>query len=59
MKEYTDEEIEDMREELWRNECDMTSSRDFRAILWSGCTGFEHFSREEIIALHNQTRYIL
>ena len=56
MKEYTDEQIEEMREELWLDECDMLSARDFRAILWSGCSGFEHMSKAQIIELYETSK---
>ena len=56
MKEYTDEQIEEMREELWLDECDMVSARDFRAILWSGCSGFEHMGKAQIIELYEESK---
>ena len=56
MKEYTDEQIEEMREELWLDEYNTLSPKNFKEILWSGCSGFEHMSKAQIIELYEESK---
>jgi hypothetical protein len=55
MKEYTDEQIEEMREKLWLDEYNTLDAKNFREILWSGCSGFEHLSKAKIIELYEES----
>lgn len=47
--EYTDDQIETMREILWTNEFEMLSERDLMNVLWDGCVGYNNATKQEII----------
>ena len=52
IKEYTKEEIRDMRESLHEEEFDHLDLGDLREVLWHGCVGWANMTKEEIIENH-------
>lgn len=49
MKEYTKEQIEDMREMLANSEWEGLRDRDLREALWDGCVGWKNMPDKECI----------
>jgi hypothetical protein len=49
MKEYTKEEINDMREQLADSEWEGLKDRDLREVLWDGCVGWKNMPDEDIV----------
>ena len=49
MKEYTKEQIEDMREMLANSEWEGLKDRDLRETLWEGCVGWKNMPDKECI----------
>ena len=49
MKEYTKEEINDMREQLADSEWEGLKDRDLREVLWDGCIGWKKMPDEKIV----------
>ena len=49
MKEYTKEQIEDMREMLANSEWEGLRDRDLREVLWDGCVGWNNMTKEQIV----------
>ena len=52
--EYTKDEIDAMRERLHESEWEGLKDRDLKEVLWHGCTGWENFPDEEIIAHYTE-----
>ena len=48
MKEYTKEQIGDMREMLANSEWEGLKDRDLREVLWDGCVGWRNMPDETI-----------
>ena len=49
MKEYTKEEINDMREQLADSEWEGLKDRDLREVLWDGCVGWKNMPDDDIV----------
>ena len=49
MKDYTKEQINDMREQLADSEWEGLKDRDLREVLWDGCVGWKNMPDEEIV----------
>jgi hypothetical protein len=49
VKEYTDKEIQAMRERLFESEWEGFSDKDLKQVLWEGCVGMDNIDDHEII----------
>jgi hypothetical protein len=49
MKEYTDKEIQAMRERLFESEWEGLSDKDLKQVLWEGCVGMDNVDDHEIV----------
>ena len=49
MKEYTKEQIDEMREILAESEFDGLRDKDLKQVLWDGCVGWANISDEDVI----------
>jgi hypothetical protein len=49
VKEYTDKEIQAMRERLFESEWEGFSDEDLKQVLWEGCVGMDNIDDHEII----------
>ena len=49
MKEYTEEQMGDMREMLANSEWEGLKDRELREILWDGCVGWKNMPDKECI----------
>ena len=49
MKEYTKEQISDMREMLADSEWEGLKDRDLREALWEGCVGWKNMPDKECV----------
>ena len=52
-KDYTQEEIDSMREHLADSEWEGLKDRDLRECLWEGVTGWKNIPNDEIIDLYD------
>jgi hypothetical protein len=52
MNKPTEQEVEKMRHELAMNDVDTLEEGSLYDIMREGCTGYNHFSNEDIIKLH-------
>tara|TARA_B100000287_G_scaffold362657_1_gene356038 strand:+ start:787 stop:981 length:195 start_codon:yes stop_codon:yes gene_type:complete len=52
-EEYTQEEIDSMRERLAESEWEGLSDKDLRVCLWEGVRGWINIPNDEIIDLYN------
>ena len=49
MKEYTKEQIDEMREILAESEFEGLRDKDLKQVLWDGCVGWVNISDEDVI----------
>ena len=49
MKEYTKEQIDEMREILAESEFEGLRDKDLKQVLWDGCVGWANISDEDVI----------
>jgi hypothetical protein len=49
MKEYTDKEIQAMRERLFESEWEGFSDKDLKQVLWEGCVGMDNIDDHDIV----------
>ena len=49
MKEYTKEQIDEMREILAESEFEGFKDKDLKQVLWDGCVGWVNISDEDVI----------
>ena len=49
MKEYTKEQIDEMREILAESEFEGLKDKDLKQVLWDGCVGWVIISDEDVI----------
>ena len=49
MKEYTKEQIDEMREILAESEFEGLTDKDLKQVLWDGCVGWANISDEDVI----------
>ncbi len=52
-KDYTQEEIDSMRERLAESEWEGLTDRDLKQCLWTGVVGWENIPNDEIVDLHD------
>ena len=56
MKEYTKEQIDEMREHLAESEWEGLKDKDLKQVLWDGCVGWVNISDEDIINHYIETK---
>jgi hypothetical protein len=50
---YTNEEIDSMKEQLAESEWEGLKDRELRQVLWEGCVGWANMEEEQVVELYN------